>query len=213
MRNRITTVAAVASGLALIASVAWAALPNSTVEVSNEHMIAVSDAGAVVLAEDAGSLAIVSVETNAGWTHEVELLVGREVEADFRSGDRRIQFNAELEDGVIRVRIRERDGSTRTEDNSTISSSDDSSSSTSTTSSTIDDSTSTTLVGSTSTTIDDNSDDDSSGHDDDSRSGHDDSEDRSGSNSGSSHDDDSDDDDSDDDDSDDNTSGGGSSDD
>jgi len=68
----------------------------------------VGDAGTVTVSSDGSSLAIVAVDTNDGWTAEVEAPMGREVEADFRNGTTRIQFNAELEDGEIKVRVRER---------------------------------------------------------------------------------------------------------
>jgi len=67
----------------------------------------VGDAGSVTVTNDGSSLAIVEVAPAAGWITEVEVAVGREVEADFRSGTRRIQFNAELEDGQIKTRVRE----------------------------------------------------------------------------------------------------------
>lgn len=68
----------------------------------------VGDAGTVTLGNDGAQLDIVSVQQNDGWQIEIEVATGREVEVDFRSGTRRIQFNAELEDGQIRVRARER---------------------------------------------------------------------------------------------------------
>jgi frataxin-like iron-binding protein CyaY len=67
--------------------------------------VPVADAGSVVLRRSGGSLAIISTETNPGWVVEVEVATGREVEGDFRSGSRRVKFNFELEDGVVRVRI------------------------------------------------------------------------------------------------------------
>ncbi len=181
MRNRITIAMAAVSALALITGVAWAAMPSASPIVANEHLIDVSDAGQVVVAQSGAELEIVGVETNPGWTHEVEVAKGREVEADFRSPDRRIQFNAELEDGQIRVRVRERTGSTVVEHTSTTvavapsTTVADSSSTTaagsgssttmdditstsiddSTTSTTVDDSTSTTMDDTTSTTMDD----------------------------------------------------------
>lgn len=163
MRNRITIAMAAMSALALVTGVAWAAMPSASVIVANEHLIDVSDAAQVVVAQSGLELEIVAVEANAGWTHEVEVAKGREVEADFRSADRRIQFNAELEDGQIRVRVRERTGSTVVEDTSTTlmeapsTTIEDSSSTTAagSSSSTVDDSTSTTVGESTSTTVDD----------------------------------------------------------
>ena len=68
----------------------------------------VGDAGTVTLTNDGTQLEIVSVQQNDGWTIEIEVASGREVEVDFRKDTRRIQFNAELEDGEIRIRARER---------------------------------------------------------------------------------------------------------
>ncbi len=68
----------------------------------------VGDAGTVTLTNDGSQLEIVSVQQNTGWQIEIEVAAGREVEVDFRKDTRRIQFNAELEDGEIRVRARER---------------------------------------------------------------------------------------------------------
>ena len=73
-----------------------------------ETVYEVGDAGTVTITNDGTQLEIVSVDQNDGWLIEIEMATGREVEVDFRSGTRRIQFNAELEDGEIRVRARER---------------------------------------------------------------------------------------------------------
>ena len=73
--------------------------------------IVVADAGSVLLRRNGGSLTIVSTESNPGWVVEVEVATGREVEGDFRNGARRVKFNFELEDGVVRIRI-ESEGST-----------------------------------------------------------------------------------------------------
>ena len=71
-------------------------------------MYEVGDAGTVTIASDDATLSIVNVDAAEGWASEVEVAAGREVEADFRNGTRRIQFNAEFEDGQVRVRVRER---------------------------------------------------------------------------------------------------------
>jgi hypothetical protein len=86
------------------------------------------------LRRNGGSLTIVSTETNPGWAVEVEVATGREVEGDFRNGNRRVKFNFELEDGVVRVRI-ESEGSS-SGDSSTTSTTSGSGSSTSTTNTT-----------------------------------------------------------------------------
>ena len=71
-------------------------------------MYQVGVAGTVTISSSGSTLAIVSVDPTAGWSEEIEVGSGGEVEADFRDGTRRIQFNAELEDGQIEVRVRER---------------------------------------------------------------------------------------------------------
>jgi hypothetical protein len=81
---------------------------NEQAVVGVETTYEVGDAGTVTLANDGAQLDIVSVDQNDGWQIEIEVATGREVEVDFRNGTRRIQFNAELEDGEIRVRARER---------------------------------------------------------------------------------------------------------
>jgi hypothetical protein len=52
------------------------------------------------------TLEIVTATPTAGFAAEIEVQTGREVEADFRGNGERHQFNAELEDGSVRVRIR-----------------------------------------------------------------------------------------------------------
>lgn len=81
---------------------------SETAVAGTETVYEVGDAGTVTITNDGTQLEIVSVDQNDGWLIEIEMATGREVEVDFRSGTRRIQFNAELEDGEIRVRARER---------------------------------------------------------------------------------------------------------
>jgi hypothetical protein len=66
--------------------------------------VTVGEAGTVLLRRNGGSLNVVSTQANSGWVVEVEVASGREVEGDFRNGGRRVKFNFELEDGVIRIR-------------------------------------------------------------------------------------------------------------
>jgi hypothetical protein len=67
-------------------------------------------AGFVTVTRDAnGQLRVVAAAPTAGWTFEIE--PGDELgeaEVDFRNGVSRVQFNAELEDGVVRIRVRTR---------------------------------------------------------------------------------------------------------
>ncbi len=88
-------------------------------------------AGTVTISNDGSRLTITAVDAADGWSHEIEVSTGREVEMDFRNGDDRVQFNAELEDGQVRVRVRTRaaDGSRTEVTNGVDTSADDSSSS------------------------------------------------------------------------------------
>jgi frataxin-like iron-binding protein CyaY len=113
MRNKLAIVAGAATVGLLITGIAFAAQDagESTVNVAvaeNETVtLQAADAGVVVLSRANGQLQIVTATPNSGYTAEVEVAAGREVEADFRGNDQRVQFNAELEDGVVRVRITE----------------------------------------------------------------------------------------------------------
>ena len=70
----------------------------------------VGGAGTVTLLRDADGLVVTASTSSPGWTIEVEQATGREVEADFRNGTQRVKFNAELEDGLVRVRIETESG-------------------------------------------------------------------------------------------------------
>ena len=101
----------------------------STVAVSEQGTVTyeAGAAGSVTISNDGSQLTIVDVNAADGWSHEIEVQVGREVEMDFRNGEERVQFNAELEDGEVRVRVRTRtaDG-TRTEVTNGVDTTDDS---------------------------------------------------------------------------------------
>ena len=159
MRHRLTFLAAALTAVGLIAGVSWAAAPTNHLNPEDQYAVPVADAGEVVLADDGGVLEVVDVSTQPGWTAEIEVAAGVEVEIDFRSGSRRVQFNAELEAGEVRVRIRERlDGGGTAQSETTIAGSSTS------TPGTIDDSPSTVVDDDhTSTTIDDDRDDAPSG--------------------------------------------------
>jgi hypothetical protein len=112
MWDRVTTVIAALSAIALVAGVVWAAAPSASLIIVNEHVIDVSDAGRVVVAQSGLELEIVEVEVNPGWTHEVGIARGRVVAASFGSVDRQIEFDADFADNEILVTIRGRVGST-----------------------------------------------------------------------------------------------------
>ena len=119
MNKRLTTILATLATVLLAASVAWAASPGPTIDRDSGTVISAGDAGEVVLAVGA-VLDVLDVRTAAGWTQEVEVPSGREVEVHFRSGDRRIQFDAQLEDGAVRVRLRDLQGESETETGSSL---------------------------------------------------------------------------------------------
>ena len=104
----------------------------------------VGNAGTVTIAKDGSVLSVASVNQAPGWVIEIETASGREVEVDFRNGDTRVQFNAELEDGQIRVRAVERSdtGASTTSTSTSTSTTGTTDTSTSTTAST-----STTVIG------------------------------------------------------------------
>jgi hypothetical protein len=67
-------------------------------------------AGSVTVARDGTTLFVTSVDPNSGWSFEIEQASGAEVEVKFLSGDHRIDLEAELEHGEVRVRVRDRAG-------------------------------------------------------------------------------------------------------
>ena len=67
---------------------------------------AASNAGSVTIRRDGGTLTVISANANAGFVGEVERGTGTEVEVQFANGSVRVDFNAELEDGAVRVRVR-----------------------------------------------------------------------------------------------------------
>lgn len=77
-------------------------------------------AGLVTVEQSGASLSISSVAANPDWVSETEIASGREVEVKFVNGNERIDFQAEIEDGTVKTRVR-----TRTLDSSTDDSSDD----------------------------------------------------------------------------------------
>ena len=110
MKNKIAIIAGALTVGLLITGIAFAAQDaGSTVTVSlaeNQTVtLPVDDAGVVVLSRADGQLEIITATPNSGYTAEVEVASGREVEADFTGNGVKVKFNAELEDGVVKVRI------------------------------------------------------------------------------------------------------------
>ncbi len=65
-------------------------------------------AGTVMVVRSGRTVSIVSVSANPGWRHRVTAASGLSAEVEFRNGTARIDFQAEVEDGVVRVRVRTR---------------------------------------------------------------------------------------------------------
>jgi hypothetical protein len=117
-RNVRFAIAAVAGALAL-GGIAVANAANDRTEQENETTADLTDgstrsfvagaAGSVEVTRNGDALTVARTAPNAGWVVEVEATTGREVEVQFTNGDRRVDFNAELEDGELRVRVRDRD--------------------------------------------------------------------------------------------------------
>jgi hypothetical protein len=68
----------------------------------------VLDAGSVTVTAAGGTLQIDDVAPVSGWASEIEAAAGLEVEVKFVNGNRRVDFEAEIEDGQIKTRVRER---------------------------------------------------------------------------------------------------------
>ncbi len=85
----------------------------------------VLDAGSVTISVDGHDVVVIDVQANDGWNPEIE---NEPLEAgvNFRNGSDRVDFRAEIEDGQLRIRVRDR----RTDDvTETVGSADDSPSS------------------------------------------------------------------------------------
>ena len=78
-------------------------MPSATSTVTYDA----GDGGTVTITSDGSTLTLVGTGPSAGWSPEVEAASGREIDVDFRNGDRRIRFSAELEDGQARIKVRE----------------------------------------------------------------------------------------------------------
>ncbi|MGH9288927.1 MAG: hypothetical protein ACRD0V_11685, partial [Acidimicrobiales bacterium] len=76
---------------------------------SGNQVVDAAGAGTLTFRRSGARLTLVSAVPAPGWRVEVEQAAGAEIEVDFRQGSRRVQVNLELEDGVVRERIRIRD--------------------------------------------------------------------------------------------------------
>jgi hypothetical protein len=90
--------------------------------IGGTDTFAAGSAGFVTVHRDAsGALRVVAVAPATGWVFEIE--PGDELgeaEVDFRNGVSRVQLNAELEDGAVRVRVRTRGAPSATAPGATL---------------------------------------------------------------------------------------------
>ncbi len=115
---RATVIAASLVAVLLVAAIAYAAgsaddststTSTSAATAAGEQVFRAGEAGEVTVAADSSGLTVDRVDPSAGWAVEVETSAGREVEVKFEDGNRRIDFQAELEDGRIGTRVRTED--------------------------------------------------------------------------------------------------------
>jgi len=131
MIKRLSIISTAVLAAMLVAGLAWATPDDSSSSTSSttsttqastaaaaigSETYEAGAAGRVTVDQSGGSLSIGNVAANTDWTPEVEMASGREVEVKFVNGNERIDFQAELEDGMVKTRIRVRalDGSTAT---------------------------------------------------------------------------------------------------
>jgi hypothetical protein len=124
MIKRISVISTAVLAALLFAGLAWATPDDSTSSSSTSTTSTTAaqasgagtgtqtyqaDAAGLVTVDQAGaSLSISEVTPNSGWSSEVESGTGREVEVKFVNGNQRIDFQAELEDGSVKTRVRSR---------------------------------------------------------------------------------------------------------
>lgn len=144
MIKRISIISTAVLAALLIAGLAWAtpddspsssSSTTSTTAVQNavtgsqtaigSETFQAGAAGQVTIDRTAASLSVGNVAANSGWVSEVEVANGLEVEVKFVNGTERIDLQAELEDGLVktRVRVRALDGShddSSSDDNMTL---------------------------------------------------------------------------------------------
>lgn len=69
---------------------------------------AVADVGAVVIEVGPGGVSVVEVVALDGWTAQVSTDTPGEAEVYFRRGDERVDFEAEIDDGRLKIEVRDR---------------------------------------------------------------------------------------------------------
>ncbi len=82
------------------------AVSEATGTTTTETTYTIEDAGTVTVLRSADSLQITQVAPASGWSAEVESFQGVEVEAVFSSASAELDFEAEIEDGVVTATVR-----------------------------------------------------------------------------------------------------------
>ena len=156
-----SVLAALAAG-----GMAVAGAPDSRPPAAETTTYTVADAGTVTLTVVESRLELVEVAAADGWQASIDSETATEIEIDFVSAGSRLRFQAELEDGAVKVEVEAKKSVGSSQSTTTLVTSTTSMPTTSTTApdahSTTSTSTpsSTTSVPSTSTTIPDDDDDD-----------------------------------------------------
>lgn len=95
-----TLLAALAAG-----GIAVAGAPDSRPLTAETTTYAVADAGTVTLKVAESRLELVEVAAAEGWQATIDGVTATEIEIDFVSVDSRLRFQAELEDGTVKVEV------------------------------------------------------------------------------------------------------------
>ena len=78
------------------------------IKVNPRKGLKVLDIGEVTVHVDGLNVSVVSISPKDGWEAQDESHKPDEAEVSFRNGDGRVDFKAEISDGKLRIRIRDR---------------------------------------------------------------------------------------------------------
>lgn len=84
--------------------------------VASGRVIPVAEVGTVAVTATGAILEVTDTTAMADWHPIVEFAHGRDVEVSFRNGSARVDLNVELEDGEMRIRVRDRRVENRADD-------------------------------------------------------------------------------------------------
>lgn len=74
--------------------------------ITTEYLV--EDAGSVTIAFDGSTIELVDQVANPGWSVSVDSATATEIEVDFVGAERLLRFEAEVEDGEVRVEVEDR---------------------------------------------------------------------------------------------------------